>query len=120
MTWSRVLMLAALVLALAGGCGGLDNGVGLTPPMGFNTWNHFGCAIQTLLRASARVTTLFAQLQRDRGRHLGCGARAGVAGSEEHRRVYALRFDTTALAALVLTSPRRVYYGRARRLLASA
>lgn len=22
---------------------GLDNGQGLTPPMGFNTWNHFGC-----------------------------------------------------------------------------
>jgi hypothetical protein len=35
--------LAALVLALrVAGCGGLDNGLGLTPPMGFNTWNHFG------------------------------------------------------------------------------
>ena len=22
---------------------GLDNGLGRTPPMGFNTWNHFGC-----------------------------------------------------------------------------
>jgi alpha-galactosidase len=23
----------------------LDNGVGLTPPMGWNSWNHFGCNI---------------------------------------------------------------------------
>ena len=23
----------------------LDNGVGLTPPMGWNSWNKFGCAI---------------------------------------------------------------------------
>jgi hypothetical protein len=41
MAVSRVA-LAALVLALVSGCGGLDNGLGLTPPMGFNTWNHFG------------------------------------------------------------------------------
>ena len=23
----------------------LDNGLGLTPPMGWNSWNHFGCNI---------------------------------------------------------------------------
>jgi alpha-galactosidase len=24
---------------------GLDNGLGLTPPMGWNSWNKFGCNI---------------------------------------------------------------------------
>ena len=42
---SHVVLCAALALALVGGCGGLDNGLGLTPPMGFNTWNYFGCAV---------------------------------------------------------------------------
>ncbi|KAH3756401.1 alpha galactosidase [Pelomyxa schiedti] len=28
---------------------GLDNGLGLTPQMGFNTWNHFGCDINERL-----------------------------------------------------------------------
>jgi alpha-galactosidase len=23
----------------------LDNGLGKTPPMGWNSWNHFGCNI---------------------------------------------------------------------------
>jgi alpha-galactosidase len=23
----------------------LDNGIGLTPQMGWNSWNHFGCNI---------------------------------------------------------------------------
>ena len=23
----------------------LDNGLGRTPPMGWNSWNHFGCNI---------------------------------------------------------------------------
>ncbi len=23
----------------------LDNGLGLTPPMGWNSWNHFACNI---------------------------------------------------------------------------
>jgi len=27
----------------------LDNGLGLTPQMGFNTWNHFGCNIDEKL-----------------------------------------------------------------------
>ena len=31
----------------------LDNGLGLTPQMGWNTWNKFGCDIdQTLIRES--------------------------------------------------------------------
>lgn len=24
---------------------GLDNGLGKTPPMGWNSWNHYGCKI---------------------------------------------------------------------------
>ena len=32
----------------------LDNGVGLTPPLGFNTWNHFGCNInENVMRQAA-------------------------------------------------------------------
>lgn len=33
---------------------GYDNGVGLTPPMGWNTWNTFECNIsETLIRETA-------------------------------------------------------------------
>ena len=32
-----------LAAAVAAGADALDNGLGRTPPMGFNTWNHFGC-----------------------------------------------------------------------------
>jgi len=42
MAVSSVALAALVLLALVGGCCGLDNGLGLTPPMGFNTWNHFG------------------------------------------------------------------------------
>ncbi len=32
----------------------LDNGLGLTPPMGWNTWNKFACNInEDLIRQSA-------------------------------------------------------------------
>lgn len=32
----------------------LDNGVGLTPPMGWNSWNHFGCNInEDLIKQTA-------------------------------------------------------------------
>ena len=32
----------------------LDNGVGRTPPMGWNSWNRFGCNInETLIRQTA-------------------------------------------------------------------
>ena len=31
----------------------LDNGLALTPQMGWNTWNHFGCSISADLVASA-------------------------------------------------------------------
>jgi alpha-galactosidase len=42
-----VVLLAAAVL-------GLDNGVGLKPPMGWNSWNHFGCQInETIIKQTA-------------------------------------------------------------------
>ena len=50
-----VFLALLLCLSLA-----LDNGVGLTPPMGWNSWNHFGCNItESLIRktADALVTT---------------------------------------------------------------
>lgn len=32
----------------------LDNGLGKTPPMGWNSWNRFGCNInETLIRQTA-------------------------------------------------------------------
>jgi alpha-galactosidase len=32
----------------------LDNGLGRTPPMGWNSWNHFGCNInETIIRETA-------------------------------------------------------------------
>lgn len=37
----RLLQAAALV-ALVGLASALDNGVARTPPMGWNSWNHFG------------------------------------------------------------------------------
>ena len=31
-----------------------DNGLGLTPPMGWNSWNHFGCKInENLIKKTA-------------------------------------------------------------------
>ena len=36
--------LLLLLLTLRGGCYALDNGVGLTPAMGYNTWDDFRCA----------------------------------------------------------------------------
>ena len=33
---------------------GLDNGLGRTPPMGWNSWNHFGCKInETIIMETA-------------------------------------------------------------------
>ena len=28
---------------------GIDNGLGRTPPMGFNSWNHFGCSVSSTI-----------------------------------------------------------------------
>lgn len=44
-----MLILTFVVVSLA-----LDNGLGRTPPMGWNSWNHFGCKInETIIRETA-------------------------------------------------------------------
>ena len=44
----------ATVLAPAGPAAALDNGVGRTPPMGWNDWNSFGCNVsETLIKQTA-------------------------------------------------------------------
>lgn len=46
---SIILFLLCLAPALC-----LDNGLGRTPPMGWNSWNHFGCKInETIIRETA-------------------------------------------------------------------
>ncbi|MFJ1704965.1 alpha-galactosidase [Kitasatospora sp. NPDC088346] len=53
---ATVLVLAVAPLATVGTqqASALDNGVALTPPMGWNTWNSFGCDIsEQLIRSSA-------------------------------------------------------------------
>src|ERR1044072_3028761 len=56
------IMLDAMVLLLSGALGiasapaaqALENGVARTPPMGWNSWNTFGCNInETLIRQMA-------------------------------------------------------------------
>jgi len=48
--WAVALATALLATALpAAPAHALDNGVGRVPPMGFNTWNTFGCAIDEAL-----------------------------------------------------------------------
>lgn len=44
-----VRAVAAAVAACAVCAVALDNGLGLTPQMGWNSWNHFGCAINETL-----------------------------------------------------------------------
>ncbi|MEU4623312.1 ricin-type beta-trefoil lectin domain protein [Actinoplanes sp. NPDC023801] len=49
-----LMAVAAVVTVPAAAAQALDNGVGRVPPMGFNTWNTFGCNIdETLLRQTA-------------------------------------------------------------------
>ena len=38
-----------IIFCILGFINSLDNGVGLTPPMGWNSWNKFGCAINEKL-----------------------------------------------------------------------
>src|SRR4051794_5711607 len=58
----RLASCAALVTGLATVCGGLTaapataeaNGLATTPPMGWNSWNKFGCSIdETLIKQVA-------------------------------------------------------------------
>src|SRR3954465_272393 len=54
--WRALLLAGALTLgtaaavpAAAGPASALDNGLALTPPMGFNDWNAFGCNVDEQL-----------------------------------------------------------------------
>lgn len=38
------LAVVAIVVVSSFGCYGLDNGLALTPIMGWNTWDHFRCS----------------------------------------------------------------------------
>ena len=58
--WKAVLAASLLVLSgglavvLAPSVQALENGVARTPPMGWNSWNTFGCNInETLIRQMA-------------------------------------------------------------------
>ena len=46
-TMSRLLLVGVLSHALSylPAAHALDNGLARTPPMGWNSWNHFGCSI---------------------------------------------------------------------------
>ena len=46
----KLTLFALLVMTVIS----LDNGLGKTPPMGWNSWNRFGCNInETLIRQTA-------------------------------------------------------------------
>lgn len=49
--------LVVSVWTLSSGVYALDNGLALTPQMGWNTWNHFGCNINedTILSAANAI-----------------------------------------------------------------
>jgi len=51
----KLLPLALLALLIAGGAQALDNGLAKTPPMGWNSWNKFGCNVsEELVRKAAQ------------------------------------------------------------------
>ncbi len=51
MAWIMILVLA---VSLISSTVALDNGLGRTPQMGWNSWNHFGCGInENLIKQTA-------------------------------------------------------------------
>ena len=49
-----MLKVLSLCLLIFGGALSLDNGLGLTPQMGWNSWNHFHCSVNAdLIKATA-------------------------------------------------------------------
>ena len=44
-----VAVITAVVLLMLPGAPALDNGLGQRSPLGFNSWNHFGCNINESL-----------------------------------------------------------------------
>eukprot|EP01096_Ripella_sp_DP13-Kostka_P003392 TRINITY_DN1500_c0_g1_i2.p1 TRINITY_DN1500_c0_g1~~TRINITY_DN1500_c0_g1_i2.p1 ORF type:complete len:439 (+),score=123.88 TRINITY_DN1500_c0_g1_i2:88-1317(+) len=51
-----VLVMAVLVVLFVGCSEALDNGLARTPPMGWNSWNHWGCNInETIILDTAKA-----------------------------------------------------------------
>ena len=44
---------------LAWSVNALDNGLGLTPPMGWNSWNHFACKVDEQVDLRPRLALHF-------------------------------------------------------------
>jgi hypothetical protein len=55
-----VELVVLVCVAILGFSTALDNGLGRTPQMGWNSWNHFGCNVreQTIMRAADRIVEL--------------------------------------------------------------
>ena len=65
----------------------------LTPPLGWNSWNTFGCNISETLCCARSMTRSACVLHAERGVHLRLGT--GVAGLTRRRgRVAGVRLDT--------------------------
>ena len=63
----------AVAFALLQGAASLNNGLGRTPQMGWNSWNHFHCGINaTILEQSADAMV--------RARHVAIASSESVAG----------------------------------------
>ena len=53
MRFFSLLLLSAVATVTA-----IDNGVGITPAMGWNSWNHFGCNIdEVTLKGTADIVS---------------------------------------------------------------
>eukprot|EP01051_Picozoa_sp_SAG22_P017158 SAG22_NODE_2581_length_2419_cov_1.480603_1_plen_159_part_00 len=55
---ARPLLAAFLILLLASGAGAIDNGLGITPPRGWRSWNLFHGAINTSVMESQMAAVL--------------------------------------------------------------
>jgi len=49
MVWRVLLPIALLCLGATAARAPLENGLARTPPMGWNSWNHFGCDVSDRL-----------------------------------------------------------------------
>ena len=50
----KLLLACTCILTYLGAALGLDNGLGSTPQMGFNSWNHYHCGVnETVLKQTA-------------------------------------------------------------------
>src|SRR5690242_21680356 len=90
---ARYTMLLILSLGLAAGRGPglLDNGLARTPPMGWNSWNHFGCDVSAQLiketaDAMARSGMRDAGYQRSEERRVGKECRSRWSPEHEKKK----------------------------------